>query len=206
MRPSVLAVPLAAALLMTSAAPLADPPWGRRHDDAAHGGARYAGGPPPWAPAHGWRRKHAQHNEARYVIPDLGIEFGRCNRDVIGAVIGGAAGGVIGAQIGKVSSRTAGTIGGAIAGVLIGGAIGRSMDEADQACVAQTLEQASARHAVAWSNPVGGHYRVLPLEGFEDHEGRICRDYRTTATIEGRQQEIYGTACRQPDGSWQRVS
>jgi surface antigen len=125
---------------------------------------------------------------------------------VIVAVIGGAAGGVVGSQIGKGSSRTAATIGGAIAGVLIGGAIGRSMDEADQACVAQTLEQAWARHAVAWSNPVGGHYRVLPLEGFEDHEGRICRDYRTTATIEGRQQEIYGTACRQPDGSWQRVS
>ena len=34
----------------------------------------------------------------------------------------------------------------------------------------------------------------------------ICRDYRTTATIEGRQQQLYGTACRQPDGSWQRAS
>ena len=37
-------------------------------------------------------------------------------------------------------------------------------------------------------------------------EGRICRDYRTAATIEGRQQQLYGTACREPDGSWQRVS
>jgi surface antigen len=35
---------------------------------------------------------------------------------------------------------------------------------------------------------------------------RICRDYRTTATIEGRQQEIYGTTCRRLDGNWQRVS
>jgi hypothetical protein len=68
------------------------------------GGPRYAGGPPPWAPAHGWRRKHAQHYEAGYVIPDLGIEFGRCNRDVIGAVIGGAAGGAIGSRIGKGSA------------------------------------------------------------------------------------------------------
>jgi surface antigen len=140
------------------------------------------------------------------VIPDLGIEFGRCNRDVIGAVIGGAAGGAIGSQVGKGSGKTVATIGGTIIGVLIGGAIGRSMDGADHACLAQTLEQAPAQHAVMWSNPDGGHYRVVPLEGYEDSEGRVCRDYRTTATIEGRQQQIYGTACRQPDGSWQRVS
>ena len=229
MRPSVLAVSLAAALLMPGAAALADPPWERGHEYGARdckyesksgrhgfseeykcdgGGPRYAGGPPPWAPAHGWRRKHARHHEheAGYAIPDLGIEFGRCNRDVIGAVIGGAAGGAIGSQIGKGSDRTVAIIGGTIAGVLIGGAIGRSMDEADQACLAQTLEQAPAQHAVAWSNPDGGHYRVVPLEGYEDRQGRICRDYRTTATIEGRQQQLYGTACRQPDGSWQRVS
>jgi surface antigen len=207
MRPSVLAVSLAVALLIPGAAALADPPWQRGHEYESHDdGERYSGGPPPWAPAHGWRRKHAQYYGARYVIPDLGIELGRCNRDVIGAVIGGAAGGVIGSQFGKGSGKTVATIGGAIAGVLIGGAIGRSMDEADQACVAQTLEQAPARHAVAWSNPDGGRYRVVPLAGYEDREGRICRDYRTTATIEGRAQEIYGTACRQADGSWQRTS
>jgi surface antigen len=209
MRPSVLAVSLAVALLMPGAVALADPPWQRNHQYEAHGGGpHYAGGPPPWAPAHGWRRKHAHYYEHApvYVIPDLGIELGRCNRDVIGAVIGGVAGGVIGSQVGKGSDRTVATIGGAIAGVLIGGVIGRSMDRADHACVAQTLEQAPARHSVAWSNPDGGHYRMVPSEGYEDREGRICRDYRTTATIEGRQQEIYGTACRQPDGSWQRVS
>ena len=195
MRPSVLAVSLAVALLMPGAAALADPPWERGREHEARGckyeykagphgfeqeykcdggGPRYAGGPPPWAPAHGWRRKHARHYEAGPVIADLGIEVGRCNRDVIGAVIGGA--------------------------------IGRSMDQADHACLAQTLERAPAQHAVAWRNPDGGHYRIVPLEGYEDPQGRICRDYRTTATIGGRQQQLYGTACRQPDGSWQRVS
>ena len=227
MRPRVCAVSLVAALLMPGAAALADPPWQRGHEYEGRGctyeyksvpngfkeeytcdggGARYGGGPPPWAPAHGWRRKHSRQYQTGYVIPDLGIELGRCNRDVIGAVIGGAAGGVIGSQVGKGSERTVATIGGTIIGVLIGGAIGRSMDQADHACVAQTLEQAPAQHAVVWSNPDGGHYRVVPLEGYEDSQGRICRDYRTTATIEGRQQQLYGTACRQPDGSWQRVS
>jgi surface antigen len=225
MRPSVLASCLSAALLVPGAAALADPPWERGHGHKAractyeyksgpHGyseeyrcddGPHYAGGPPPWAPAHGWRRKHARQYQT-YAIPDLGIEFGRCNRDVIGAVIGGVAGGAIGAQMGKGSERTVATIGGTIAGVLIGGAIGRSMDQADQACIAQTLEQAPSRHAVAWHNPDGGHYRVVPLEGYEDGQGRICRDYRTIATIEGRQHQLYGKACRQPDGTWQRTS
>ena len=86
------------------------------------------------------------------MIPDLGIELGRCNRDVIGAVIG--------SQFGKGSERTVATIGGTIVGVLIGGATGRSMDETDQACIAQTLEQALAQQAVAWSNPVAGTTRT----------------------------------------------
>ena len=143
MRPSVFAVSLAAALLMPGAAAVADPPWERGHEHEARGckfeykagphgfkeeykcdgGPHYAGGPPPWAPAHGWRRKNTQYYERRagYVVPDLGIDLGRCNRDVIGAVLGGAAGGAIGSRIGKGSDRTVATIGGTIVGVLIVG-------------------------------------------------------------------------------------
>jgi hypothetical protein len=29
-----------------------------------------------------------------------------------------------------------------------------------------------------------------------------CREYRSTATIGGRTQDTFGTACLQPDGSW----
>jgi hypothetical protein len=29
-----------------------------------------------------------------------------------------------------------------------------------------------------------------------------CREIRTKATIDGKPQEIFGTACRQPDGRW----
>ncbi|SOR30270.1 conserved protein of unknown function, putative exported protein [Methylorubrum extorquens] len=48
---SVLA--FAGGILGTTSAAMADPPWAR-------GGGRgfHHGGPPPWAPAHGWRRKH----------------------------------------------------------------------------------------------------------------------------------------------------
>ncbi len=36
--------------------------------------------------------------------------------------------------------------------------------------------------------------------------GRECRDYSFTAQIAGSQQEIFGVACREPDGSWQEAS
>ena len=32
-----------------------------------------------------------------------------------------------------------------------------------------------------------------------------CREATTTVVIGGRQQRVYGTACRQPDGSWHLV-
>jgi hypothetical protein len=35
--------------------------------------------------------------------------------------------------------------------------------------------------------------------------GLTCREYQATATVGGRPQESYGTACLQPDGSWRIV-
>jgi surface antigen len=32
-----------------------------------------------------------------------------------------------------------------------------------------------------------------------------CREFQQQAAIGGEIREVYGTACRQPDGSWQVV-
>ncbi|MEE8203551.1 MAG: hypothetical protein V3R74_07315, partial [Alphaproteobacteria bacterium] len=32
-----------------------------------------------------------------------------------------------------------------------------------------------------------------------------CREYQTTVNVGGQVEQAYGTACRQPDGSWQIV-
>jgi surface antigen len=167
-----------------------------------------AGGPPPWAPAHGYRAKHGYDEGKRKrvaEVPDLGIERGFCNRELVGGILGGIAGGALGSQVGRGDGRTIATIGGTVAGVLIGGRIGRRMDQADQTCVGQTLERAPAHQAVAWSAPAGERYRIVPDVIYEDGWGRTCRDYETTATIGGRQQMMKGTACRRTDGAWQRV-
>ena len=164
--------------------------------------------PPPWAPAHGYRAKGKGKNKGRedvYVVP-YGIGQGTCYRELVGAVVGGVAGGVAGSKIGKGDGRTAATIGGTIIGVIVGGSIGRSMDRIDQNCVGQILEHAPDRERIVWSDhDTNARYTVEPGRTYQQNDGRYCREYTTTATIGGRAEQIYGTACRQSDGSWQLV-
>ena len=167
--------------------------------------------PPPWAPAHGWRAKHGergyyQERDYRdYRVP-YGIDAGHCNRDVLGAVLGGVAGGAIGAATVQGHSRTIAIVGGTILGALIGGVIGRSMDNVDQNCVGQTLEHARDGQEVRWRAPNGYDYEVVPRRTCTAGNGEYCREYTTTAIVNGRAQRVYGTACRNEDGSWRLVS
>jgi len=160
-------------------------------------------GPPPWAPAHGYRRKH-ERGRAVYAAP-YGISTGLCDRTLLGAAIGGAAGGLIASEVSHGDRRPAAIAGGALLGILLGGAIGNAMDQLDERCVGQVLEHAGSEQTVAWRNPdSGASYQVTPIRTWEQ-EGRYCREYTTTVRIDGRPQQAYGTACRQPDGSWERV-
>lgn len=202
---------LGAALTLINAGvglPAAADPW---KDESGHGRGEWrGGGPPPWA-GEGpppWARGRGGKDGADIYIPPGALDLDlRCNRELAGGVIGGAVGGVLGSQVGKGDERTLATIGGAVIGVLVGGAIGRQMDQADQACVAQALEYASGERAVSWHDPEESvRYEVTPFRTYEDESGRFCRDYVTTAVIGGRVEEIRGTACRDPEGRWQRTS
>lgn len=56
-----------------------------------------------------------------------------------------------------------------------------------------------------WAPPAAALPRPRPPHDgdvYQDDAGRHCREYRTTATIEGRREALHGTVCRQPDGSW----
>jgi surface antigen len=125
----------------------------------------------------------------------------------LGAVIGGVSGAVIGSQIGKGSGRTVAIIGGTILGAIVGGGIGDTMDNLDQNCVGQTLEHAPDGQPIRWNSAAENtEYQVTPLNTYQSADGRYCRKYRTNATIAGSTQEVYGTSCRQSDGSWKLVS
>ncbi len=123
-----------------------------------------------------------------------------------GMVIGGVLGGVLGSQVGGGSGRTTATILGAIAGAAIGGAVGRSMDDNDRRKTAHALETVRTGVPTQWRNPdTGNQYTVVPTKTVERAEGP-CREYSVDAVIGGKRDTVYGTACRQADGSWKVVS
>jgi len=133
-----------------------------------------------------------------------GCESPPSQRDT-GMVIGGVIGGVIGQEMGRGSGRTAATIVGTLIGAAIGGQIGRSMDEQDRVKTAHTLESVRTGVPSQWVNPDTGYrYTVVPTRTFDSQTGP-CREYTIDAVIGGRPEKVYGTACRQSDGSWRAM-
>lgn len=124
------------------------------------------------------------------------------SQEQAGMVIGGVLGGLLGTQVGGGHGRDAAIIAGTLAGAAIGGAIGRSMDETDRLKTAATLETVRTGVHSTWRNPDTGYeYVVTPTKTYESTRGP-CREYVIDALIGGRKERVYGTACRQPDGSW----
>lgn len=120
-----------------------------------------------------------------------------------GMVIGGVLGGVLGSQVGGGHGRTAAIVLGSLAGAAIGGSIGQSMAEVDRRKTTQALESVRTGVPSSWRNPDSGNqYVVVPTRTHETASGP-CREYTIDAVINGRRDKVYGTACRQPDGSWQ---
>ncbi len=169
-------------------------------------GASFGGGPPPWAPAHGYRtnkKKKDRHYTREPYVPPFDLSIGKCNRAALGAAIGGGTGAVLGSQIGSGDGRTAAIIGGTILGVLVGGSIGQAMDNIDQNCVGQVLEHAPDGQDIIWTDAQSNQqYRVAPVQTIQTEDGQYCREYTATSTVSGQEQGTYGTACRQPDGAW----
>jgi len=120
-----------------------------------------------------------------------------------GMIIGGILGGVLGHEIGGGHGRTAATVIGTLIGTTIGGNVGRSMDKTDRLNVAHSLENVRTGVGTTWRNPDTGYrYRVVPTSTYEENNAP-CREYTLEASIGGKTEQIYGTACRQVDGSWQ---
>lgn len=120
-----------------------------------------------------------------------------------GVLIGAIAGGILGHQVGDGSGQVLATMFGTVAGAMIGGSVGRSMDETDQMKAAMALENVQTGVQTSWVNPDTGYeYAMTPTRTYDSGTGP-CREYTMDAMIGGRVEQIYGTACRQPDGSWQ---
>ncbi|MBP7670622.1 RT0821/Lpp0805 family surface protein [Ferrovibrio sp. MS7] len=124
-----------------------------------------------------------------------------------GAVLGGVGGAVAGAQFGKGTGRLVGVAAGTMLGALLGSEVGKSLDNADRQYLGQAnqraFETARSGTAVTWRNPDSGNYgTVVPQPAYQTASGDYCREFQQTISVGGQSQQGYGTACRQPDGTW----
>jgi surface antigen len=128
-------------------------------------------------------------------------------KTAVGGFGGAALGGLIAAAAGGGGTAIAA---GVIGGALLGGLAGSLLDDRDKRMAAQSthraLENTPSGTPVAWNNPDTGHSgTVTPTRTYQSG-GTYCREYQQTVTIGGKQEQSYGTACRQPDGSWKTVN
>ena len=144
-------------------------------------------------------------------------------KEQTGTLLGAVTGAALGAAIGTRTkcyhhgrhcrSSTSGNavVIGALAGGILGNAVARSMDERDRQYYARArydaLEYGPSGRPSYWHNPdSGNHGYVTPSPAYERAPGEYCREYQQTITVGGRAEQAYGTACRQPDGTWQIVN
>ncbi len=131
-------------------------------------------------------------------------------KEQAGTVVGGVGGALIGSQFGGGTGRLVGVAVGTLAGALSGGEIGRSLDANDRRMMEENaqyaLEHDRTDQPSEWRNPDTGHYgTITPKRTYRVASGQYCREYQQTVVIGGQEQQAYGHACRQPDGSWKIV-
>ena len=145
----------------------------------------------------------------------LALAVGGCSntmgpKETGGTLIGGATGAILGAQVGGGRGQLLGVAVGTMAGALIGREIGASLDRADRIEMERTAQYSLEHNRIdetsRWRNPDSGNYgTVTQKKTYRTAEGKYCREYQQTVIIGGEEHQAYGTACRQPDGSWKIV-
>lgn len=156
-------------------------------------------------------------NFALVVLIGAGLSLSACTttqgwgtKQTVGTGTGAVAGGLLGAQVGDGSGRLVATGAGVLLGALIGSEVGASLDRADKMYLAnaqQRAYQAPIGETITWNNPESGNRGVVvPVRDGTSAAGRYCREYQQTIYVGGQEETGYGTACQQPDGSWEIIS
>jgi surface antigen len=128
-------------------------------------------------------------------------------KQTVGAVLGGVAGGLLGSKVGGGGGKLAATAFGTVLGGLLGSEVGKTLDKTDKLYAARVTNSALEKQPVGstsgWKNPDSGNSgTVTPTRTYQADSGQHCREYQQSITVGGRTEKAYGTACRQPDGSW----
>lgn len=133
---------------------------------------------------------------------------GGVKKSDVGTLGGAIAGAWVGSNVGKGKGNIVGIAAGTLLGGYLGNQVGASLDKADlayyQNTAQDTLENAKTGASNSWRNPdSGNHGTITPTRTYQAASGSYCREYTQTINVGGKAVEGYGTACRQPDGSWE---
>ena len=154
----------------------------------------------------------------KFVIPAaLAISLAACSntgggeKEMGGTLVGAGLGGLAGSQIGGGTGALVATGAGVLLGGLLGNQVGKSLDNADRTQMQraqQTAYAAPIGQQITWNNGQSGNSgTITPVrDGRDNRTGAYCREFQQTVTIGGKTESAYGTACRQPDGTWKVVS
>ncbi|MBI1309134.1 MAG: glycine zipper 2TM domain-containing protein [Proteobacteria bacterium] len=130
--------------------------------------------------------------------------------DQIGMGLGGVAGGFLGSQFGEGSGKVVASVAGALLGAWAGSKVAQGMTAQDQGYYNNAATKAATvpvGQEVTWYNPnSGAQGTITPVRTGQTSEGYACREYQQTVTIGGKTERAYGTACKQPDGSWKIIN
>jgi surface antigen len=109
-----------------------------------------------------------------------------------------------GGAIGAYASPLAGSPAGGIAGNVVGAEMDASALRKAREAELRALESGRSGVPVQWKS---GSYRgeVIPGTAYQVNTYN-CRDYTHTIYGPGQPQSARGTACRQPNGTWQPVT
>ena len=128
-------------------------------------------------------------------------------KQTVGTGAGAVAGGLLGSQVGSGSGRLWATGAGVLIGAFLGSEIGASLDAADRYQMQEAQKEAYSApigETITWNNPDSGNSgSYTPVRDGQTESGKYCREYQQTIIVGGQEQQAYGTACQQPDGSWE---
>lgn len=147
------------------------------------------------------------HRMIVVILVSSALALGGCagmRKEDQGALAGAAVGGAVGHNFGHGQGRVLATFAGALIGAFAGSSVGRQLDAYDEQQAQRALEYNQTGSASSWVNPDDGHQvTFVPTDTYQRDSGQYCREYRTQVEVGNDIEDAYGTACRQPDGSWE---
>ena len=135
-----------------------------------------------------------------------GCATGPNQNATLGTLAGAVGGAALGSAFGQGSGKVAAIAAGALVGGFLGNQIGATLDADSQRYnYAASVSALDSGYQQQWQNPQTGVYGTVTPGPVAVVNNRTCRPYTNTVYIDGQPQVARGTACRNPDGSWQVV-